>query len=141
MLLGCMPCLHSPEQRPRRCHLVQAAGQLAVRRPAGWPASCCALAWPGCRAAGGSQLAGPRLWEYPPLTPSSPTTPKCPHLPPALQVSRHKRCRVRVTVSERPGAVPQGGHKVSLTAVMVSHFPVRLTVYDGQVDLVNQATH
>lgn len=29
-----------------------------------------------------------------------------------LQVTRHKQCRIRITVSERPGAVPQNGHKV-----------------------------
>ncbi|KAL4447553.1 hypothetical protein ABPG75_004772 [Micractinium tetrahymenae] len=55
-------------------------------------------------------------------------------------VSRHKRCRVRVTVLAQPGAVPQNGHKVQLLAVMVSHFSVRLTTYADQVKVLHQAT-
>ncbi|PSC68178.1 Acyl-coenzyme A thioesterase THEM4 isoform A [Micractinium conductrix] len=47
-------------------------------------------------------------------------------------VSRHRRCRVRITVSERPGAVAQRGHKVQLLGIMVSHFSVRLTTYPDQ---------
>lgn len=60
--------------------------------------------------------------------------------PPLVQVSRHKRCRVRITVADRPGVVKQDGHKVVLTAVMVSQFTVRLTTYDIQVDLLHKAT-
>jgi hypothetical protein len=52
------------------------------------------------------------------------------------QVSRHKRCRVRVTVAERPGSVPQQGHKVVLMGVMVSQFSVRLTTYESQVEVL-----
>ena len=43
-----------------------------------------------------------------------------------MQVSQHERCRVRITVSEEAGAVPQQGHKVSLSGLLVTHFPVRL---------------
>lgn len=57
-----------------------------------------------------------------------------------FRVSRHKRCRVRITVADRPGVVKQDGHKVVLTAVMVSQFTVRLTTYDTQVDLLHKAT-
>lgn len=57
-----------------------------------------------------------------------------------IWVSRHKQCRIRVTVSERPGQVPQKGHKVVLQGVMVSHFGVRLTTYDEQVSLLHQAS-
>ncbi|KAL4421416.1 hypothetical protein ABPG75_010707 [Micractinium tetrahymenae] len=53
-------------------------------------------------------------------------------------VTRHPRCRVRVTISDRPGAVPQDGHKVSLTAVMVSHWAIRLNKYDEQVEKMNE---
>lgn len=56
-------------------------------------------------------------------------------------VSRHKRCRVRVTVLPAPGAVPQRGHKVQLLAAMVSHFSVRLTTYVDQVKVLHQATN
>lgn len=59
----------------------------------------------------------------------------------AAQVSRHKRCRVRVTVLPAPGAVPQRGHKVQLLAAMVSHFSVRLTTYVDQVKVLHQATN
>lgn len=38
-----------------------------------------------------------------------------------LQVSHHKRCRFRVTVTNEAGEVPQEGHKVVLAAVMVMH--------------------
>ena len=41
--------------------------------------------------------------------------------PRPLQVSRHARCRIRVTVSPQPGEFPQKGHKVALFAVMVTH--------------------
>lgn len=39
----------------------------------------------------------------------------------SFKVSRHERCRVRVTISAAPGATPQEGHKVMLAAVMVTH--------------------
>ena len=48
---------------------------------------------------------------------------------------------MRVTVLDKPGEVPQEGHKVSLSALMVSHFPVRLTVYEKQVEVLHQATN
>lgn len=57
-----------------------------------------------------------------------------------MQVSRHKRCRVRVTVLPQPGAVRQKGHKVQLLAVMVSHFSVRLSKYADQVKALHKAT-
>ncbi|KAL4429381.1 hypothetical protein ABPG77_005155 [Micractinium sp. CCAP 211/92] len=53
-----------------------------------------------------------------------------------FQVSQHARCRVRVTVRKEPGAVPQEGHKVTLTAIMVSHFPIRLKTYEDQAEQV-----
>lgn len=53
-------------------------------------------------------------------------------------MTRHPRCRVRVTISERPGAVPQEGHKVSLSGVMLSHWAVRLNKYDEQVEKMNE---
>lgn len=53
-----------------------------------------------------------------------------------FQVSQHQRCRVRVTVRKQPGAVPQEGHKVTLTAIMVSHFPIRLKTYEDQAEQV-----
>lgn len=37
------------------------------------------------------------------------------------QVSRHKQCRIRVTVSERPGQVPQKGHKVRRRSALPRH--------------------
>lgn len=30
-----------------------------------------------------------------------------------MQVTRHERCRLRVTISKEPGAFPEKGHKVS----------------------------
>lgn len=33
-------------------------------------------------------------------------------MPACLQVSQHPRCRVRLRIMGRPGAVPQEGHKV-----------------------------
>lgn len=49
-------------------------------------------------------------------------SPHRPTLPsPAVQVTRHKRCRIRVTVGRQPGEWPQAGHKVMLNAAMVSH--------------------
>ena len=48
---------------------------------------------------------------------------------------------MRVTVLDKPGEVPQEGHKVSLSALMVSHCPVRLTVYEKQVEVLHQATN
>jgi hypothetical protein len=44
----------------------------------------------------------------------------------ALQVTQHAKCRVRVTVRKEPGEVPQQGHKVTLMAIMVSHYPLRM---------------
>jgi hypothetical protein len=48
-----------------------------------------------------------------------------PHTGAALrswpQVSRTRRCRIRVTVQEAAGEFPQKGHKVMLVAVMVAH--------------------
>ena len=46
--------------------------------------------------------------------------------PDPMQVSQHGRCRVRITVQEEAGEVPQQGHKVSLSGLLVTHFPVRL---------------
>jgi hypothetical protein len=37
---------------------------------------------------------------------------------------------VKVTVRKGAGAVPQKGHKVTLMAIMVSHYPLRLDTYD-----------
>lgn len=37
------------------------------------------------------------------------------------QVSHHKLCRFRVTVTNETGSVPQLGNKVMLAAVMVTH--------------------
>lgn len=60
---------------------------------------------------------------------------------PALQVSQHPRCRVRVTVRSRPGAVPQQGHKVALLGLLVSHFPLRMSMsQQGSVELMSQRT-
>ena len=53
-------------------------------------------------------------------------------------MSRHRRCRVRVTVRQAAGEVPQKGHKVLLQGIMVSHFQVRLTVYPEQVSVLHQ---
>ncbi|KAL4427825.1 hypothetical protein ABPG75_001914 [Micractinium tetrahymenae] len=40
-------------------------------------------------------------------------------------VSRHPRCRIRVTVSDQPGAYSaDNGHKVTLVGVMVTHVPL-----------------
>ncbi|PSC68081.1 hypothetical protein C2E20_8267 [Micractinium conductrix] len=39
-------------------------------------------------------------------------------------VSRHRRCRIRVTITDEPGQFPEEGHKVSLVAVMVTHAPL-----------------
>lgn len=44
----------------------------------------------------------------------------------SFKVTQHRACRVRVTIRKQPGAVPQAGHKVSLQALMVSHYPLRL---------------
>lgn len=55
-------------------------------------------------------------------------------------MSRDPRCRLRVTVSEAPGAVPQQGHKVLLQGIMVSHFSVRLNTYVDQVDVLTKTT-
>lgn len=41
-----------------------------------------------------------------------------------FQVSRHKRCRFRVTLTDKPGEFPEEGHKVTLVAVMVTHVPL-----------------
>ena len=53
-----------------------------------------------------------------------------------LQVSRHKQCRIRVTVSERPGQVPQKGHKVRkrnhLPSACMSALPRRLRGYSAK---------
>ncbi len=64
-----------------------------------------------------------------------------PLRPASLQVSQHKRCRLRITVSSRAGSVPQKGHKVQLTAVMVSHVQLQLGRYDEQVSHIQQATN
>ncbi|PSC71318.1 hypothetical protein C2E20_5316 [Micractinium conductrix] len=53
-----------------------------------------------------------------------------------FQVTQHKKCRVRITVRPEPGEVPQKGHKVTLTAIMVSHFPIRLKTYEDQAEQV-----
>lgn len=53
-------------------------------------------------------------------------SPALPLHVPLAQVSQHERCRVRITVSAAPGEVPQQGHKVSLSGLLVTHFPVRL---------------
>lgn len=45
-----------------------------------------------------------------------------------------------MTVSERPGAAAQRGHKVLLQGIMVSHFSVRLTTYVEQVDVLTKTT-
>lgn len=52
----------------------------------------------------------------PPNTSQQLTLP--PHAPP--QASQSERCRVRVTISERPGAHASGEHKVVLAAVVVA---------------------
>ncbi|PSC76523.1 Beta-glucan synthesis-associated SKN1 [Micractinium conductrix] len=51
-----------------------------------------------------------------------------------FRVSQHKRCVVRVTVVDERGAAKSDGHKVSLTAVMVTQFPIRLSVYAQQFE-------
>ncbi|EFN58648.1 hypothetical protein CHLNCDRAFT_140901 [Chlorella variabilis] len=51
-------------------------------------------------------------------------------------VTQHERCRIRVQISPQPGGVPSGGHKVTLTGVMVSHFPVRLEAAQMGADIV-----
>lgn len=82
----------------------------------------------------------PAWWS--PAAALQPTHPRLPLPPaPAVQVTRHPRCRVRVTISERPGAVAQDGHKVSLSAVMLSHWAIRLNKYDEQVEKMNQVLH
>ena len=68
-------------------------------------------------------LGGTRPYNSPP-----PTQP--------VQVSEHTRCRVRITVSAGAGKVPQKGHKVSLTGVMVSHLPIH--VRRGEMDAVEE---
>mgnify|MGYP001810049956 CR=1 FL=1 len=82
-----------------------------------------ALGRVGREGAGALRAGGQPRCEGTPSSVQShkPGTPRCLRLPPA-QVSRHRRCRVRITVSERPGAVAQRGHKVQLLGIMVSHF-------------------
>ena len=46
------------------------------------------------------------------------------------QVTQHESCRIKVKVLKAPGAVKQAGHKVTLMAIMVSHYPLRLDTYD-----------
>lgn len=70
---------------------------------------------------------------------SQPTSPSQPWRL-CSQVTRHKRCRVRITVADRAGVVPQEGHKVVLTGLMVSQFSVRLTTYESQVEVLHKAT-
>ena len=66
------------------------------------------------------------------------------------QVSRHRRCRIRITVAERPRPLAeqqqqqqqeqqqqgQQGNKVTLMGVMVANFNVRLTIFDDQVEVL-----
>ncbi|EFN55332.1 hypothetical protein CHLNCDRAFT_134328 [Chlorella variabilis] len=51
-------------------------------------------------------------------------------------VTQHAQCRVRVTVRKQGGAVKQAGHKVTLMALMVSHYPLRLDQNDKQAEQV-----
>lgn len=53
-----------------------------------------------------------------------------------FKVTQHAQCRVRVTVSKKPGAVPQQGHKVTLMAIMVSHYPLRMDTFDRTAEEV-----
>lgn len=70
---------------------------------------------------------------------NAPPRPRpCRPLPP--QVSQHERCRVRVTVASKPGRVAQKGHKVTMMAIMVSHFPIRLSRYQDQTEQLAQMT-
>lgn len=47
-----------------------------------------------------------------------------------FKVTQHESCRIKVKVLKAPGAVKQAGHKVTLMAIMVSHYPLRLDTYD-----------
>jgi hypothetical protein len=49
-------------------------------------------------------------------------------------VSQHERCVIRVTIVDEPGETKSDGHKVQLMAVMVTQFPIRLSVYAQQVE-------
>ncbi|KAL4421052.1 hypothetical protein ABPG77_007527 [Micractinium sp. CCAP 211/92] len=53
-----------------------------------------------------------------------------------FKVTQHAQCRVRVTVSKKPGTVPQEGHKVTLMAIMVSHYPLRMDTFDRTAEEV-----
>ncbi|KAL4423591.1 hypothetical protein ABPG77_004631 [Micractinium sp. CCAP 211/92] len=51
-----------------------------------------------------------------------------------FRVSQHPKCVVRVTITDEQGVAKSDGHKMSLTAVMVTQFPIRLTVYAQQFE-------
>lgn len=53
-----------------------------------------------------------------------------------FKVSPAAKCRVRVTVLDKPGKVPQKGGKVKLMGIMASHFPLRVTAQEGQTEVV-----
>lgn len=86
----------------------------------------------------GGELRG-RQWLQGRAAPS--TLAPTPTLAPPAQPTRHERCRVCVTIAERPGAVAQQGHKVSLTAVMVSHWLLSLQRYESQLAEVHEQLH
>lgn len=51
-----------------------------------------------------------------------------------MKVSQHERCVIRVTIVDEKGEAKSDGHKVQLMAVMVTQFPIRLSVYAQQVE-------
>ncbi|KAL4423775.1 hypothetical protein ABPG75_001076 [Micractinium tetrahymenae] len=56
-------------------------------------------------------------------------------------VSQHPRCRVRISVRSVPGEVPQKGHKVALFGLLVSHYPLKMSMsQQGSVELMAQRT-
>ncbi|KAL4422439.1 hypothetical protein ABPG75_008636 [Micractinium tetrahymenae] len=54
----------------------------------------------------------------------------------SFQVSQHERCVVRVTINwpDKPGSWPFDGHKIQLTGVMVSFFPLTMGGLQTNVD-------
>ncbi len=77
----------------------------------------CALARFAMQGPAG-QTRGRGLLHWPlPMCPFPPAL----HVPRPSQVSHHKLCRIRVTVTNETGSVPQEGNKVMLAAVMVTH--------------------
>lgn len=49
-----------------------------------------------------------------------------------FKASQHAKCVIRVTIVDERGEVESDGHKITLMAVMVTQFPMRLSVYAEQ---------